>query len=37
MASVFVLEHSYNLENDIFESKLIGVYSSKEKAEEDGE
>lgn len=34
MASVFVLQHVHSQEDDIEDVKLIGVYSSREKAQE---
>jgi len=36
MKSVFIVHHSYQLDDDAFseETKLIGVYSSKKEAEE---
>lgn len=33
MASVFLLQHSYEV-NEYEETKLIGIYSTREKAEE---
>jgi hypothetical protein len=34
MASVFVLQHVHSLEDGVEDVKLIGVYSSREKARE---
>lgn len=34
MNCVFVLQHSYKTDDGYDEAKMIGVYSSKEKAEE---
>jgi hypothetical protein len=33
MASVFVLQHVHSTEDDVEDVKLIGVYSSREKAQ----